>query len=186
MMRQWLSRFCPALPNPRPRALCLGYGPLPIGYWLLVIGHLFAASPLSAADGSLLGYLPITGPGLLRFQEPLPAIAILPPLPFDSRDLANNTTTNLSLDKTSQPANSASEPEPFWRVPLLPPDSASSPETNALQLTSASPVTEVLTLDTNSPVVTPQMLVPFFRPPAPGTNSGGLSLIMPLNSLPLN
>jgi hypothetical protein len=91
----------------------------------------------------------------------------------------------MTLAKAAHEEAKASD-EPFWPGPVLFPILQDEPDTNlSTSLPSIAPV-EVVTLNTNSVVVTPQMLVPFFRMNGPVTNSNLPSTIVPINLAPVN
>ena len=121
----------------------------------------------TVAAGFRPGYLVTGGPSALRFQQPpapKPTIAVLPPLPTaDTTPAAGMTsqssapTASVAPQETPLTTNDtmAVQSRPSWALPLL-------PET------------------TNDVLVTPQMLLEFFR----GKTGHETSVMLPLNFIP--
>ena len=162
--------------------------------------HCVLASILATlgAFGAQTGYLRTIGPGPLRFQGPPPPMAALPPLPVDVREpdssmsRAGDTETRrppLRADtETGRRGDAGSltglrDMDPFWTVPGLAPGTNQA-ETNTVAPPLGWPPLAIL--DTTNPIVTPQMLVPFFRLNSSGSNASGPSVIVPINLLPAN
>ncbi len=146
--------------------------------WILATGGAFGAET---------GYLRSIGPAPLRFQAPPPPMAVLPPLPVDVRE-PDSSMTRGGDTETGRRGDAGSltglrDMDPFWTVPGL------APGTNQAETNTVAPPLgwpPLATLDTTNPIVTPQMLVPFFRVNSSGTNPSGPSVIVPINLLPAN
>lgn len=147
-----------------------------------ILAILLAAFDLFGADAWFAGYLPLVGPGTLRFKGSLPPVILtLPPLPAASDGFSSGT--NVVSGKPSAAHNEAVPVEIDWEAPALFPDLVGDPETISTN-TPPTMAGETSTLNTNATVVTPQMLVPFFKLASPRDSSSRSSLILPLNLAP--
>jgi hypothetical protein len=121
----------------------------------------------TVAMGVRPGYLVTVGPSALRFQQPpapKPMIAVLPPLPaMDTAPVAGMTSLS------SAPAPSVTQQDTHRSTNDT--VAAQSPSSLALPL---------LPETTNDVLVTPQMLLEFFR----GKTAHETSVILPLNFIP--
>ncbi len=148
------------------------------------------------------GYLPKLGPAALRFQRPVELQTVrwmLPPLRMD--DLPEIDRTNAAIASTNAPANGtnpavaradgSTNTAPANTEPLgphIPPELAAlmamingaSAGTNITQPAMPPPPPPVVV--DHGPVITPQMLVQFFKP-AQGTNTT-TSVLVPGGFLP--
>jgi hypothetical protein len=146
---------------------------------LLVLGAFAASAATEVRIFTYVGYLPAVGPGPLRFKEPIPpGILALPALAVEATNAVTNSIKSASDDLASWQHDLAEEGQPYWPVfPELP----ANEDGKTVVVSPAPPLpTEAIGPNTNSGVVTPQMLVPFFKSPASGTNSSRTSLIVPV------
>lgn len=155
----WLKNFC--------RASC----------WLTLAA--------TATTGSTRGYLAEVGPAALRFQEPPPPrmAVLLPPLPREAPDVSASTedgSTNASPTTASLNETDANIPPwPPEMVPGMEPEPAAVPPTaltTSLEPTAMPRPT--------GPVISPQMLLDYFRPIRSGTNALIQGVTIPVQFIP--
>ena len=160
------------------------------------IGLLAAGSILLRPVGSPASstYLSKTGPSPLRFQKTAPHIlqAVLPPLQMsDAAPVADaNPARPMDYHKGAEGAGTglAGKLAPVYDVPA-PFQVDGSPTTNADGLTGPitvfPPVTGLFPPDSTNalPLLTPQMLLSFFRPGLVGTN-GAVGIVIPVEFSP--
>lgn len=151
----------------------------------LLLLFLAAAAPVGAAPGPT-GYLPVVGPAPLRLTRrlPPPPPATLPPLLLTDPPIAErlsgqnpppapttNTTANLPPEAANVPpvlptdAVLAGFPTPATQEPTAwSADPASASEPLPWPPSAQAPPTAGPTLSSAAPIVTPQMLLQYFRP----------------------
>lgn len=132
-------------------------------------------------------YLPATGPAPLRFRPPktTSSVRLLPPLfmgdpasvpvPLENTNASPNKMN--SVGNQSQPRSSATA-SVVSHSPLAPTNSVPLLPTGQSALATNANLTLISLNETNpAPMVTPQMLVPFFRSPA--TNNPPATVVLP-------
>ena len=132
------------------------------------------------------GYLPILGPSPLRFQPARSKALPLPPLDMGNTEAlaGSNSLPDLSqvpaVAKLTAPSNSPAANPP--RAPFT----SESPDAfdDAAQITIAVSPQALSEPAAPNPLVTPQMLVQFFKPGGQTTNGGGISIVVPVDPAP--
>lgn len=136
---------------------------------------LWTAGPAAAA------YLPLVGPGPLRFERPARPPKVAPPVPTE-----NPPAT--TAEATAEPAPPPPPPpmEPPAGIPNTAPATLEigppPAPTPTNQTVRAAPPAAQGTSAATEPEITPQMLVQYFKmpPPAAGTNTAGVVVTLPL------
>jgi hypothetical protein len=138
---------------------------------------LFAWSAVGI-NGAIGAYLPALGPAPLRFQSPpafVATVSMLPPLRSAEAEV---------LEPEPAVTNEAAAAEPPVVQPAAPAVSAERKNTlaEAVPPVESAPPPPPVEIPA-TPIVTPQMLIEYFRPSATGTNAG-TSVIIPGAFLP--
>ncbi|MBC8094599.1 MAG: hypothetical protein H7Y43_02190, partial [Akkermansiaceae bacterium] len=145
-----------------------------------LLGFVMALSGFATAHAAGVGYLVKTGPVPLRFQPAVVQKAqVLMPLP-------DNSPLNSVSTPPVQPAselNSRGFALPHSPLePLLNPGNMDSmlpqPLAQSQNSETAQPAANELL------IVSPQMLIDYFKPMAGSTNGAGVSVLMPVNFTP--
>lgn len=134
------------------------------------------ATLLSALDVPAgTAYLPITGPTPLRFE----AVRVRPAVTSALNDPSkiSDKFSDKSPGKIPDAATNAAVPPPETSWPVAP--EVSAPPVVTTTVESSAPYA-VRPVTDNPLVITPQMLVEYFRPAAGATNGAGVSVFMPL------
>lgn len=134
------------------------------------------------------GYLPIIGPSPLRFESARPKIVPLPPLDMGRTEVPGVSNIVLNQVRAIAPTNSISHTNTLIAGAPPPP----APETNSVAAGDTNDTTIAISplplTETKSPnsMITPQMLVQFFKPSSGSTNGTGVSVVVPLDATTLN
>jgi hypothetical protein len=159
----------------------------------VLIGAMAAAGGIATAKSAALGYLATVGPVPLRFQPRVTKIGILPPISEGS------PVSEPKPEVPNPPPVSTSEPtpentpaqEPIPAEPM-PPLSDTPPVQPDQTPDSLLPVIENPLPDPAQPprsandllVITPQILIEYFKPVGSSTNAAGVSVLGPVNFTP--
>lgn len=160
----------------------------------VLIGAMTAAGGIATAKNTAIGYLAKVGPVPLRFQPRPTKIAILPPLPEDSpAPAANPSTPTPASDSNPIPDPKPGAPTESAPVEPPPPTAPLSDLLEEKNTDSLLPRVETPAMIPDEKphsandllVITPQMLIDYFKPAGGSTtNTTGVSVLGPVNFMP--
>jgi len=156
----------------------------------VLIGAITAAGGIANAKSAAIGYLAKVGPVPLRFLPRITKIGVLPPLP----DGSSTPASNPQIPNPPPQSDSATAPQSATPPAQIPADPA-SPLSDAPADQSPDSLLPVIENPAPDPastphsandllVVTPQMLIEYFKPVGSSTNNAGVSVLGPVNFTP--
>lgn len=149
--------------------------------WVIVAVSVAVAWPAGAA------YLPLLGPGALRYERPVRAVkAPLPPLPEPPAAGVESPASSVATPPAPVPPPAMAEPPAASSTNAPPTVEELAPPLPSLPTSTNAPTQPAppAAQPSAEPEITPQMLVQYFKMPVPNapgtTNAAGVIVTLPL------